>query len=291
LPADPPYFSLISGPQESPFSRIDDFISSAYKEIARVTGMHEKPPPRIGFGNGRFTNRRAFHRIKGKDHEDSYGKGEFAMPRKNCPEWIYAAVILMAAVMAMPIFAQSPTSAPKLPKGNYSLTIDGTATLVGNWACVGNANVRAIPDRSLETVPGLGTGVRKVTVTTSVSAIDCGDSTMNKHLRNALRDTKYPEIRYKALKYTLVDNGAAVQTSGELTIAGTTKPVKLGAKLIALPDGGTRVVGKVKINMRDYGVEPPTLFFGTLKVAGVVTVKFDSVVKLSQEVTQDLSPK
>jgi polyisoprenoid-binding protein YceI len=111
---------------------------------------------------------------------------------------------------------------------------------------------------------------------------------MNKHLRKALKDKDFPEVRYEALQYTLVDNGGAVQTSGELTIAGVTKPVGFGAKLIPLPEGGTRVVGKVEINMRDYGVKPPSVFFGALKVADIVTVRFDTVVRLPHEVTQAL---
>jgi len=113
---------------------------------------------------------------------------------------------------------------------------------------------------------------------------------MNKHLRKALKDEEFPEIHYQALKYTLIENGAAVQTSGDLTIAGVTKPVGLGAKLIPVPGGGTRVVGKVDINMRDFGVKPPSLFFGALKVRDVVTVKFDTVVRLPHEMTQALFP-
>ncbi len=197
-----------------------------------------------------------------------------------------AVVILVAAVMAMPGFGQPQSSAPKPNKGKFPLTIDGTATVIGNWACGGKVDVQAKPNRSFEPVPGLGSGVQTVMVKTSVSTIDCGDSTMNKHLRKALKDSKYPEIQYKALKYILADNGTAVQTSGELTVAGVTRPVELRASLVALPDGGTRVVGKVQINMRDYGVKPPSLFFGTLNVADLVTVSFDTVVKLPQEVTQ-----
>jgi polyisoprenoid-binding protein YceI len=200
------------------------------------------------------------------------------------------AVALIAVVaLAAAGFAQS-SSAPKLPDKNYQITIDGTASMVGKWACGGDAKVEAVPAESAEPVPGLAAGVQTVVVTTSVPAIDCGDSAMNKHLRKALKDKEFPEVRYQALKYTLVDNGTAVQTSGELTIAGVTKPVALGAKLIPVPEGGTRVFGKVDINMRDYGVKPPSLFFGALKVADVVSVKFDTVVRLPREMTQALFP-
>ncbi len=194
------------------------------------------------------------------------------------------AVVVIAA-LAGAAFSQAPP-APKALNKSYPLTIDGTATMVGKWACGGDARVEAKPAQSAPAVPGLSEGVQTVTVTASVPGIECGDSTMNKHLRKALKMDQYPEIRYQAEKYTLTDNGTAVQTSGELTIAGVTKPVALGAKLVPLPEGGTRVTGNVEINMADYGVKPPSVFFGTLKVANVVTVKFDTVVRLPREVTQ-----
>jgi len=199
--------------------------------------------------------------------------------------------LLLAAALTGTLFAQSQNSAPKMPDKNYMLTIDGTATMVGKWACGGDAKVDARPAASAQPVPGLSAGVATVTVTASVPGIECGDNTMNKHLRKALKMDEYPEIRYQAEKYTLVDNGSAVQTSGELTIAGVTKPIGLGAKLIALPEGGTRVTGTVEINMADFGVKPPSLFFGALKVANIVSVKFDTVVKLPREMTEAIFPK
>jgi len=201
-----------------------------------------------------------------------------------------AVALIVVAALAGAGFAQSTSSAPKLPNKNYQITIDGTASMVGKWACGGDAIVEAKPTQSAEPVPGLAAGVQTVVVTTSVPAIDCGDSTMNKHLQKALKENQFPEIRYQALKYTLVDNGTAVQTSGELTIAGVTKPIALGAKLVPLPDGGARVVGNVDINMRDYGVKPPSLFLGALKVADVVSVQFNTVVRLPNEMTQALFP-
>jgi len=212
------------------------------------------------------------------------------MSTKHFTILILTVVMAMAGISAAPVFGQSASSAPKPPKANYQLTIDGTATMVGKWICGGDATVQAKSADSAEIVPGLASGVQTVVVTASVPAIDCGDSTMNKHLRKALKDQQFPEVRYQALTYTLIDNGSAVQTSGDLTIAGVTKSVGLGAKLIPLPDGGARVVGKVEINMRDYGVKPPSLFFGTLKVADVVTVKFNTVVQLPNEMTQALFP-
>jgi polyisoprenoid-binding protein YceI len=221
-------------------------------------------------------------------------KGLFPEARRAQMAAKYYFLIVLAIIMscagALPqVFAQS--SPPRFPKSNYQLTIDGTATMVGKWLCGGDANISAVPSPATQTVPGLEAGIQLVTVTASIPDIDCGDSVMNKHLRKALKDKEFPEVKYQATKYTLVDNGEAVQTSGELTIAGITKQVGLGAKLIPLPEGGTRVVGQVEINMLDFGVKPPSVFFGALRVAKNVTVRFDTVVRLPREMTQALFPK
>jgi hypothetical protein len=202
----------------------------------------------------------------------------------------FSKLLLGTAVLALvagTAFAQSTSSVTKLNK-SYPVTIDGTATLVGKWACGGDARVEALQEPAAGLVPGLAEGHQAIIVTASVPDIECGDSTMNKHLRKALKGDIFPEIRYKAGKYTLVDNGTAVQSSGELTIAGVTKPVGLGAKLIPLPEGGTRVEGAMEIDMVEYGVKPPSVLFGTLKVARIVTVRFDTVVRLPYEMTQAL---
>jgi hypothetical protein len=201
-----------------------------------------------------------------------------------------AIAVITVASLGEHSSAEPPTSAPKLPDRDYPLVIDGTATMVGKWSCGGDAKVETLPARTSAPAAGYDAGVLTVVVTASVPAIECGDSKMNEHLRNALKMKDFPEIRYRANKYTPVDNGRAVQSSGELTIAGVTKPVELGATLIPLPEGGTRVVGRLDVNMLDYDVKPPSVFFGALRVAKTVAVNFDIMVHLPDEVTQSLFP-
>jgi len=175
---------------------------------------------------------------------------------------------------------------PKAPHavGNRPILINGTATMVGRWSCGGDVKIQTTPDPSEPPAPGLPTGVR-VSAVTSVPAIDCGDATMNKHLRKALKDDLFPEIRFKTDKYDLIENGKAVRTAGELTIAGVTKPVEIEATLTPVSDG-TRVSGKIDVNMTDFGVKPPSLFFGSLKVAQTVSIQFDTVVRSPSQVSQ-----
>ena len=44
-------------------------------------------------------------------------------------------------------------------------------------------------------------------------------------------------------------------------------------------DGALRVTGKVPITMTEWGIKPPTLMMGTIKVGQVVTVQFDLLLQ------------
>ncbi len=200
--------------------------------------------------------------------------------------WLKAASILLVLLPVMGL-SQSRSSEPEIPDKDYPIRIDGSATLIGGWTCGGEAIVRIDPERrATKSVDG----AHRVEVTTSVSDIECGDSSMNRRLRKALKMEQFPEIVYRANKYSVVDNGKAIQTSGDLTIAGVTNPIGVGAKLVHFPELGARVVGTVEINMLDYNVKPPSLFFGALKVAKTVSIRFDTVVMLPEDIAQVFFP-
>lgn len=182
---------------------------------------------------------------------------------------------------------QNPSRSPQVT-GNHPIVIDGTATMVGKWSCGGDVKVHTAPDPSEPPAPGLPTGVQ-VSAVTSIPSINCGDAKMNEHMQKALKEKEFPEIRFKTDKYDLIDNGKAVKTAGELTIAGVTKPVQIEAKLMPVPEGGTRVMGQINVNMTDFGVKPPSLFFGSMKVAQSVNIHFDTVVPPPSQAPQSQS--
>jgi hypothetical protein len=199
---------------------------------------------------------------------------------------LLTAAVVMAGSLAVVGFAETAVAATNVSNEYGKVTVEGTATIYGNWACDGQAIVKATPGQALEPVPGFPGGVQTTMVTVSVKAIECGDGTMNKHLRKALKEKDNPEIHFQTDKYTLQNNGGAVKAKGELTIAGVTRPVDLEANLTAIPDGGVRVVGKLDIQMTDYDVKPPSLMFGTLKVRNDISVKFDTAIQPPDEVPQ-----
>ena len=188
-----------------------------------------------------------------------------------------AASILVSGLLAVMGMAEPP--APDIQEGGGKVTVQGTATIYGEWSCEGNAVVTATPGEALAPVPGFPGGVQATQVTVTVNNIECGDGTMNKHMRKALKAKDHPDIQFKTTQYTLNENGDVVKAIGELTIAGVTKPVELDASLINSPQGGFQVDGKVDIQMKDYKVKPPSLLFGTLKVANDVTIKYNANIE------------
>lgn len=166
-----------------------------------------------------------------------------------------------------------------------SLTIDGTST-VRSWSCEASSfSVATNPMKGFEeAVLGGQRALETVTLTFAVNGIECGNGTMNGHLRKALDADDHPQIRYRLSKYDIAsaESGVLVKADGELMIAGTARPIAMAVTVTRDDDGGIRVRGEQQVKMTDFGVQPPKLMLGTLKVGDVVTVKFDVPLRAQQ---------
>lgn len=117
--------------------------------------------------------------------------------------------------------------------------------------------------------------VKSASLTIPVASIDCKNNTMNDHMREALKADKNPTITWKMSSYKV--DGTNVEISGTLTIAGKENPIVLRGTGVA-ENGAVTLKGTKLLKMTDYGVKPPSLMFGTMKVADAVTVSFDLVL-------------
>lgn len=172
-----------------------------------------------------------------------------------------------------------------------TLVIDGTST-IRDWSCE-SASFTVEPDpRSgfeegvLRAEPALET----VTLRFPVSAIDCGNGKMNDHMWKALEAKEHPQIRYSLSRYEIAaaESGVAVRADGELTIAGTARPITTAVTVVRDAGGGLRVQGEQVVKMTDFGVKPPTLMLGTLKVGDEVRVRFDVPLQAQQVAVADV---
>jgi polyisoprenoid-binding protein YceI len=117
--------------------------------------------------------------------------------------------------------------------------------------------------------------VKSASLSIPVSQIDCKNGTMNGHMRDALKADKNPAITWKLSSYRV--DGTAVVIDGTLTIAGRENPIELRG-IGAATNGTITLKGTKVLKMTEFGVKPPSLMFGTMKVADPITVSFDLVL-------------
>ncbi|QRN95398.1 YceI family protein [Archangium violaceum] len=160
------------------------------------------------------------------------------------------------------------------------LAIDGTST-VRDFTCKAQGvTARLTPGEGggalvLEQLAG---AVREGVLEVPAGRLDCANGTMNEHMYNALRTRQHPTIRFQMSGYevgAVKDGQVPLHIHGELTLAGVTKPIDLDVRATQTPEGGLRVRGRYTLRMPDWGVRPPTLMLGTLKVGESVVIRFD----------------
>lgn len=186
-------------------------------------------------------------------------------------------VLLPAAV------AFSSSHAPMSLTTESKLWVDGTST-VRSWTCRATAIDAAIetngPDATSAVMKG-EKAVRTVDVKIPVAKLDCSNGTMNNHMQKALKASEAPIIAFKVASYDLAKGGPGVTgtLNGQLTIGGTTKPVAVQATGQAGTDGTLHVTGTHEVTMTQFGLKPPSLMMGTMKVGDKVKVSFDLYLK------------
>ena len=183
-----------------------------------------------------------------------------------------------------------PTLTPWTSIGNVMslepqsrLWVAGTST-VRSFECRAGAFDASIESTAPGAAKAVAAGekaVQTVTVTVPATALDCKNGTMNEHMLKALKAKEHGTIVFKLGSYDIARAGAGVQgtLSGSLTLGGVTKPVTITATGNALPDGTLQVTGMHELNMKDFGLKPPSLMMGTMKVNERVKVNFDLILK------------
>ena len=124
--------------------------------------------------------------------------------------------------------------------------------------------------------------VNDLVVTVPVSALDCKNGTMNGKMREALKASANPTIRFtvpSARPAAATGDRFNVTTAGQLTLAGVTRPLSVTAQGQALSGGRFRFTGSAPVSMSAFEMRPPTAMMGTIRTGDRVTVRFDVTVR------------
>jgi polyisoprenoid-binding protein YceI len=101
---------------------------------------------------------------------------------------------------------------------------------------------------------------------------------MNEHLRKALKANDNPQLSFALESYATEVDGS-IRLIGQLTMAGRALPVEFSGTVTEKEGGLVRVEASRQIRMTDWGIKPPTLFVGTLRVHDPVTIGVDVLLK------------
>lgn len=175
----------------------------------------------------------------------------------------------VAAVGAQAVFPANHTLGKE-----SRLWLEGTST-VRSFKCTANkidAEVNAEPGAKPADM------VKSASLVVVVASLECGNKTMNEHMLKALKSRENPQITWRMSSYEV--NGPNVEIKGNLTIAGKENPIELRGTGSA-ENGIIRFKGSKQFKMTEYGVKPPRLMLGTMRVGDPVTVSFDLVLNPS----------
>ncbi len=124
--------------------------------------------------------------------------------------------------------------------------------------------------------------VKGLEVRIAVAGLKSGESGLDKNMRKAMSADQFPEVVYKLGHYEMTKGGSEgvlnAKAAGELTIAGRTKPVTIDVEF-RLGQDAAALKGSYTLEMSDYGIKPPTLMLGAIKVRDPVTIRFDLLLK------------
>ena len=162
------------------------------------------------------------------------------------------------------------------------LWIDGSSS-IRSFSCKAGEVSAVVEATGPNAVSQLLTGdkdVKTVHVTVPAERLDCGNGTMNEHMRKAIKLSEHKSIEFRLADYDIARNadGVSGTINGTLLLGGVTKPITLKAE--GKPEGGMlHVTGSYELDMTEYGVKPPTVMFGRIKVGKTVKVNYDLLLK------------
>lgn len=181
----------------------------------------------------------------------------------------YLSISLLALLFVITATAQNVYT---LNEKNSKLLVTGTSSL-HDWEMKATSFSAEV---GLKLEGNAVSEIQYIKFSAPVSGLESGKNIMDNKAHDALQEKKFPQIKFTLKgKEPIVLSGKPNKLPGMLTLAGKTKEVNVPVDFTISSDRQFTASGKVRLKMSDFGIEPPTAFFGTIKTDNEVEVKFD----------------
>ena len=176
--------------------------------------------------------------------------------------------IYLALLLVFPASMQELRVNPE----QTQLTIFGTSS-IHDWEIEAN---HSIGTAEVTFENGQFSSIEALTFKVEVASLESGKSAMDDNTVEALKGDKYPFITYKLKSVNStkkVGEDSILWTTGDLTIAGVTRPINMEVQLED-NSGSLTITGEVNLKMTDFKVDPPTAIFGTITTGDAIKIQF-----------------
>ena len=179
-----------------------------------------------------------------------------------------------------------PESKLEVKGGSTIHPFEITAMKIGVVADIDPAAAVPYPKDSAKAIgAALQAGtVKRFEFSVPVATLKSGNGGLDDNMHKTLKGDAFPVIQFKLVKYqaqAAAPEGKSfpIKATGRLTIAGHEKEIEMNLTGSIVP-GGLRVRGSENILMTDYGIEPPSMMLGAIRVDNRVEVQFDLALAL-----------
>jgi hypothetical protein len=177
------------------------------------------------------------------------------------------------------------------------LWLEGTSTMHDYESGTSQVTVRLHRDAAAaapQDVAGLDAAIRSgqvrgVEVEVPVLSLKSKKSGLDKNLWKALQAEQHPSIRFRLEHYTIATTSSSsdtlrIRAEGTLQVAGVSRPDTLDARAYRHTDG-VWLEGSEPLLMSDFGIRPPTMMMGTLRVKDRVVVRYRLLLRPESDVS------
>lgn len=120
-----------------------------------------------------------------------------------------------------------------------------------------------------------------------IATLRCGNRGIERDMRTALKADRYPviEFRFKELRghieHDLDRNVYEARIAGEITLAGARRDVEILVTAQRIDRERFRLQAELPLRMTDFGIAPPAVLFGVIKVRDELYVRFDLMLEVA----------